>query len=301
MRLLLAALLLLLVLPAQAQQGLSKALVVSSCGTETVAVGGVVQPTMDTTGRLCSHKTSGGGTGCSQATAYLARATGEVTHAADLTTLICGLVADGVWAKIDALYVLAQQNQTDALLNLVSTSYTATVVTAGTFTIYRGLTAFSWNTGFNPITATSPHYTQNAATIGAWTSGQTENLPQMGNDAVGATTGLFTCYAGNLFYARINNASITSVPSPSTSALYVGDRESSAGVDPFINGVDEGLLTGVSGAPFNGPFYVGNTGGGSTVTSQTLAAAFIGGSLGATLQLALYTRLRTYMTSIGVP
>ena len=79
MRFLAAILFLLLVLPAQAQQGqgLSKALVVSSCGSAvTATVGGLVYPTMDTTGRLCSHKTSSGGTGCAQATTYLGRTTG---------------------------------------------------------------------------------------------------------------------------------------------------------------------------------------------------------------------------------
>ena len=44
------------------------------------------------------------------------------------STLIDGLVSDGVWAKLDALYVLAQQNQTDALLNLVGTSYSLTTL-----------------------------------------------------------------------------------------------------------------------------------------------------------------------------
>jgi hypothetical protein len=37
------------------------------------------------------------------------------------------------------------------------------------------------------------------------------------------------------------------------------------------------------------------------VTTQTLSAAFIGASLGAAGQLALYNRLRTYMTAVGVP
>ena len=67
--------------------------------------------------------------GCSQATAYLARATGETTHAADLTTMICGLVTDGVWNNLDTLYVLAQQTETDAKLNLIGTSYSLSTQT----------------------------------------------------------------------------------------------------------------------------------------------------------------------------
>ena len=65
MRFLLAILLLLVAAPAWAQQGqgMSQALVVSSCGgadaAERLALN-QVQETMDTTGRLCSHKTSSG-------------------------------------------------------------------------------------------------------------------------------------------------------------------------------------------------------------------------------------------------
>ena len=65
-----------------------------------------------------------------QALAYLARTVGgnEGGNGANIAALIDGLVSDGVWAKLDALYVLAQQNQSDALLNLVGTSYSLTPV-----------------------------------------------------------------------------------------------------------------------------------------------------------------------------
>ena len=56
MRFLLAILLLLLAAPAFAQsqgQGMSKALVVSSCGGGALPSGTLNQLTMDTTGRLC--------------------------------------------------------------------------------------------------------------------------------------------------------------------------------------------------------------------------------------------------------
>ena len=47
-----------------------------------------------------------------QALAYLARTVGgnEGGNGANIATLIDGLVSDGVWAKLDCLYVLAQQN-----------------------------------------------------------------------------------------------------------------------------------------------------------------------------------------------
>src|SRR3974390_3125511 len=61
---------------------------------------------------------------CSQSSNFLARATG-VTSNTDKTnydTMICGLVTDGVWSKLDALYVFAAVDRTTAKLNLVSSS-----------------------------------------------------------------------------------------------------------------------------------------------------------------------------------
>ena len=152
MRFLLAILLLLIASPAWAQQGqgMSQALVVSSCGGGTLPSGPVNQLTMDRTGRLCQ---SGIGSNvCSQATAYLARTTGgnEGGNAVNITALICGLVTDGLITgtltgraiavqKLDALYILAQQNAADALLNLCGTSYSLIPANSPTFTTYRGM------------------------------------------------------------------------------------------------------------------------------------------------------------------
>ena len=96
-----------------------------------------------------------------EALAYLARTVGgnEGGNGANIATLIDGLVSDGVWAKLDALYVLAQQNQTDALLNLIGTSYGLTSVGLEhkrlCFTaIWGSLVSRSdyLNTGFDPST-----------------------------------------------------------------------------------------------------------------------------------------------------
>jgi hypothetical protein len=78
---------------------------------------------------------------CTAANNYLARTSGgnEGGNAANITALICGLVADGVitgnlsgstggcGAHLDALYILAQQNERDAELNLCGTTYGLTL------------------------------------------------------------------------------------------------------------------------------------------------------------------------------
>ena len=246
-----------------------------------------------------------------QALAYLARTVGgnEGGNGANIATLIDGLVSDGVWAKLDCLYVLAQQNQSDALLNLVGTSYGLTgsllQQRALTFASYVGFHGFvsGFDTGFNPSTATSPNFTQNSASFGVWAySSAAEAAGQIGNYDNGASgeSHIYNNYSGS-FYARVNAPSTPGVASPGTPGLYVGDRPSSASIVPYYSGAAQATQSGASQVPFNTTFKIGQGGANEGISTQTLSAAFIGASLGAAGQLALYNRLRTYMTAIGVP
>jgi hypothetical protein len=264
------------------------------------------------------------GSGCTAATNYLARATGEVTHAADLTTMICGLVTDGVitgnlsgargcGSHLDALYILAQQTQADSLLNLCGTSYTA-VPTSGIpqFTTYRGWNGFNSGTGnvldtnFNATTATSPNYIQNSTSFGTWSNAVVnEAAATMGTDESGLA-GRSNLYpnSGGSTVSRNNYSSgaTATVTTPGTLGLFTSERTTSTNTTLYWNGASQGNFTDVSAAPVNADFTVGDANGSvGTGSSQTLSASFIGGQLGATLQLALYTRLRTYMTAVGVP
>src|SRR6185295_16016176 len=86
----------------------------------------------------------GGGTASPEVSQWLARATGlDAAHIAADTALIDGLVADGVWSKLDALYFFATQNSATAQLNLISSSYPATANGLPTFTVDRGFTGGS--------------------------------------------------------------------------------------------------------------------------------------------------------------
>ena len=246
-----------------------------------------------------------------EALAYLARTVGgdEGGNGANIATLIDGLVSDGVWAKLDALYVLAQQNQSDAMLNLIGTSYGLTSVgllRSVIFTSYVGFGGFHsgvyLDTGFNPAAATSPKFIQNAASLGAWGSGTGgEVQPTMGNDggSVAGLSHLYTNVSGS-FYARVNGV-VGAVPSTGAAGLYVGDRPSSATVVPYYNGAAQAAQSATSDIPLNVNIWIGTAPNVSGATAQTLSAAFIGASLGAAGQLALYNRLRTYMSSVGVP
>jgi hypothetical protein len=247
---------------------------------------------------------SGVAGGCPEATAYLERTTGgdEGGNSAKISALICGLVTDGTWAKLDALYVMAQQNQADARLNLVGTSYSLTGT--ATFTPYQGFSAFpvsGLNTGFNASTSPSPKFTQNSASFGAWlyTASPAGQYVQIGTDTVPGGSVLFAGYNGVITYCDVNLVPPdTSVSSTANIGDFVCDRSSSTQVNVYWNGVSIGAPTGASG-PFDGyNFSVGSALGHYNFPG-TLSTAHIGASLSAANALTLHNRLTAYMTSVG--
>ena len=116
----------------------------------------------------------------------------------------------------------------------------------------------------------------------------------------GNVTHIYNDYGGSAFYARTNSGGVGSVPTSITKGLFVGDRPDASNVFPYQNGASAGAIAAASQAMDNSNFWIGGAPG-QGFTGQTLSAAFIGASLGAAGQLALYNRLRTYMTSVGVP
>ena len=244
--------------------------------------------------------------GCPEATAYLARATGETAHPADLTTLICGLVSDGVWSKLDALYVLAQQTQADAKLNLIGTSYSPlTGATTATFTAYKGFSAFSGadglDTGFDPATAPSPHFTGTNANLGVWAYDAPDGGIYLAAGTGGGCSAISPSYGGNAYYSYISYAAANSFTPPRTAGWYSADKPTSSGSNGYYNaGLIGNDASGTAGpAAYN--MLIGTALDLPTPTAKTISAATFGASLGSAGQTALYNRLRTYMTSVGVP
>lgn len=258
---------------------------------------------------------------CAQATTYLARTSGgnEGGNAAPMTTLICGLVADGVitgnmgstgcgTGSFDALYIEAQQNQADALLNLCGTNFSQTIGGTLTFTSLTGFSGFNTNpsnalsSNFNSTTATSPNFTQSAASYGFWTAATIlETVPQMGTGGTNAsgTSNLFDDFTGSIFHARVNNPADTGVTAPTTgtAGLFVAERPSSTSVIPYFNGAAQTTQTETSEAPLNANFMIGNVEPGVNGSQQTIREAHVGGALGPTLNLAIFNRLSSYMAA----
>lgn len=244
---------------------------------------------------------------------FLARATG-VTLDADKTnydTMITGLVADGVFAKLDLLYIWAAPDRTTALLNLIQNAYNATEGGTVSFSAYHGYTGdastFYLDPAFNPATASSPKFVQNSATVGVynlssrttghdwWAIGTTDDggvslLPYAVAGPQGSVFRLNATSAG--FNGLLNNAQ----------AAFSYTRTSSVLQSVFTNGTTTATnsTSDTSITPHNAGilFFSDTTGFGNT--GDQMAAGWIGGGLTGTETAALHGRINTYLTAYGV-
>lgn len=248
------------------------------------------------------------GGGCSQATAFIARANAitalDGTHTTAYTNLICGLVTDGVFSKFDVLNIWATQSSGVALLNLVGTSFSPSVASnSPTFTVDRGYTGNGTNTSlsasFNPSTA-GGNYTQNSAHYSSWNVTSGNGLWELGTDA---NTALISNFSANI-QMRINDSAASgNIAAASTAGVghFIASRTSSTVRTGYVNGASIGTTgSATSAAPANANLsflFVGGQG----ATSDQVAASSIGGALSGADATNFYNRLRTYMTAVGVP
>jgi hypothetical protein len=251
---------------------------------------------------------------CTESRAFFIRAPGlDNTHFAAYDALICGLVTDGVFPLLDVLQIYATQDLSTAELNLISSSYSATQPGGGStflFTVDRGFTGVAGQTceyldvGFNASTASSPNYVQNSAHISAWSvvDAGAQNLALMGNISGGDTL-IYPQWIDNNAYYRVN-ATGPSVAAASPVGHYLANRSDSVNIQGYRNAVSVVTSNASTSSPVpTGNFTVGITaaGCGGTGNPQEVAMISIGRSQTPTQVTNFYNRLRTYMTTVGVP
>jgi hypothetical protein len=193
---------------------------------------------------------------CSQATTFLARTSGlSGTETTAYTNLICGMVTDGTWSLLDALYIFATNTTTTANLNLCGTSFGLTVNGSVSFTADVGYTGASGAgnyiaTGYIPSTAGGV-LTLNSASIGVYnrTSRTTDNSEvQMGaNDGVGNYIYLELKAAGAAFY-DVNAQTFPSATNANAQGFYVATRTGLSARALYKNGSGTAINTDTSAA-----------------------------------------------------
>lgn len=251
---------------------------------------------------------------------FIARTTGLTNpDKINYDTLITGLVNDGIFAKLDALWVYAARDTTNAVLNLVSSSFTCVEHGSPTFTAYRGYTGSDGSTTvyldtqFNPSSG-SPHYTQNSCHASAWSntsaaagaSGGGMNGCADGGSPGGGYTHVFPRFVDGKGYYRINDtkAGITAgVTNADGKGFYLANRSGASAQQGYKNASDVGVVAVSSMSVFNGNMYsLAYNAAGSPVAGfggQSAMCSF-GGSLTSGEVTNFYSRLQTYMTAVGV-
>lgn len=226
----------------------------------------------------------------------------DAARKALINDLIAGLIADGVWARLDCLFLLASHTSQAGLLNAINPAQAATAVSSPTFTTDRGFStdgAASYvDTGFNPATANGL-FSQNLAYFGIWV-----NSEQQGGNAgwFDGTDGV-TIGPRNVtdtIVGRINQATTISAPAPDTSSKgwTSVQRLNAASERIFRNSVAVNAGTTASTALNSNDLYLGRSSA-TAFSAGTFAACAIGNLNSIALNSALYARLNTYLTAIG--
>lgn len=207
--------------------------------------------------------------------------------------LIVGLKADGVWAKLDRLWIFAAENAKSALIDLKALD-PAVVAGSPTYTADRGVIATDSNnlqSNYN-VATNAVNFVQNSAHIACWALNCVAQGQPLVTVAGYGSQHIFPSLSGTT-YARINDSG-SGVTAPAIlDGLWLGNRTNSTSCQTYKDGVifhDETLGSVAVGSAVFLPAFFG-----------TCSAASIGGSFTSTQQLAFYNRLRTYMTAVGVP
>lgn len=238
-----------------------------------------------------------------EATQFLDRITATSPRRKLYVALIDSLVEAGVWDSLDALWIFAAENRAAAKQNLVSSSYTCVEAFNPTFIAYQGFTGNGTSayldTTFNPTTASSPHFTQNNASMGVWSLTEASATPGMfGWEDASDGARIRPRSTGNQFQWLTNQASQSSVSNNDGRGWYSIDRDSSTTGAGYRYGALVASSSATSAAMNNATFKTHFTKT-AQFSSATVAAAFIGGHMTASQHSTLYLALMTLLNLIG--
>jgi hypothetical protein len=259
---------------------------------------------------FCAPAAVGGGGGCSQATAFIARTSGlSGTENTATTNLICGMVTDGTYSIMDGLYVFATNTTTTATLNWAQNAFNLTWTSLGncTFAADSGLTGDGATcfagTGYTP-SSSGGHMTQNSASIGGCvvnSRSASQNYVVIGTTN-GANYSYMQPYNGTTFQYDLQGGTFPSFSQGNAQGSWIISRVSSSALALYLNGSSIATPADTSGALIGQAIDVmafNNNGTTNDFTADKIAYAFFGGGLTSTQAGNVRTRLNTYYTAVG--
>jgi hypothetical protein len=233
-----------------------------------------------------------------------------------VNNLIVGLKIDGIWAKLDRLWIHAAENTQSALTDMV----------ALTLAVANGSPAFAANLGYTGVDSSTTVYIStgvnlltfsgafgaNAGHISAWSNTDTTSSvtggciigSSRGNGGSGLVEIFPLFFSGNAFW----NCNGSGIALAETHSLghYIANRSDSNNEQAYLNGSNVGNNTpsppsGLANVPIIILACNDETVGINFGSACQVTMVSIGGSLSTTDATNFYNRLRTYMTAVGVP
>ncbi|TCT07612.1 hypothetical protein [Aquabacter spiritensis] len=249
-------------------------------------------------------------TRAAQTAALIARMAVPPPRAGAIDILVRALIAAGIWAKLDALYLLAAHDAQAARLNWIQDAYTLATLNSPAFIPNRGYVGDgvtqALSTGFNAATA-GGRYTQDSASFGAWSLTEAVEFTAL----IGADSGppLRLAYIFPLPYAflamvGVNCGEQTYTDNSTSLGLFAASRTGPAGFTTYRNATVFAVTSLASVEPPNAPFYLmGQSRNGGVdpahPTSRTIAMGFIGAGLTGQEMADLHAATQTYLTEVG--
>lgn len=208
-----------------------------------------------------------------------------------------------IYAKLDAVWLIAAHEQSTAILNLKGTSYTLTAsggMGAGDFTTDRGFLGdgvAKWlDTGIAD-NAGGINWSQNSATFGAWVN-QDNGSTTSAMGSVGSSNLRVLPNAGGSATVRLHKSTNLSVGGQVNRLGFVAANRSSGTANELYR-AGASIGTSATASTATAVTNLSILRATSTYANDRVGAAMVGGSLTANEHLDLYNALNAYLTAVG--
>lgn len=239
------------------------------------------------------------------ALAFFARLTNQPTDARKklYSDLIASLKTAGVWAKLDALYILAAADAQAARQNLVANAYNLTALGSPAFAADRGYTGDGVGatiaTGITPASSPNLKYTLNNASLLSWVrSDNSGNYCSIGAGSGSFVGSIRPRNSGSLTVITNGIGTVTAIV-PTSVGLSAWSRANDATATLYKNGALLSSPANSSTGLAADQFRFLSIGAFTQFSIDQVAAGGIGGALSAPEHAALYSALNTYLTAVG--
>jgi len=211
---------------------------------------------------------------------------------------IGSVIAAGLWAKVDLLYLTAAHAQQAAPLNWINPATALTEGGAPTFTADQGFTGDASNNLLSgPNINALTHYTQNNASFGVWARTQGSGNSFEYCLGAGTNNGLNPLDGFGRVLARINSGSGYADTGGAGVGLHSMVRTASNAWQYYKNGAQVTTGTDASTVLQAAPFtLLGGLGNFSTIQ---VSAGWAGAALDATESAAMRAALLAYLQGVG--